>query len=106
MAALPMDDCASHEETICEDCRRDMERHTHVHIVEIGIFVNYVVPSFPVFEAINKLQHVKYTLDDEGTIFDGFVNAKDPCTSKEKSLLRLYPAYTNPFFIDQISLII
>ena len=74
MAAFLMDDCTSHEESKCEDCRKGIERHTFVHIVEIGIVVDHVVPSFPMFKA--KLKHVKYTLDDEATVFDGFVLAK------------------------------
>ena len=41
-------------------------RGIHLSTLWRSAFVDYFVTSFPMFEA--KLQHVKYTLDDEETV--------------------------------------
>ena len=95
--------------TLCGECGKELEAHCFVHIVEIDRVVNYVVPSFPVFEA--TLQHVRYRFveedeeDDGGLVYDGFIQAKDPCTVESGCILRLCRCYLSAFFVnrDEIS---
>ena len=94
--------------TLCGECGKELEAHCFVHIVEIDRVVNYVVPSFPVFEAT---LHVRYRFveedeeDDGGLVYDGFIQAKDPCTVESGCILRLCRCYLSAFFVnrDEIS---
>ena len=88
---------------LCGECGKEVDTHTFVHIVKLDQTVyDHVVSSFPVFEA--KLQHIKYCFtdeqEDEGLVYNGFVQAKGPCMLEEGSILRLCRCYTSEFFIQ------
>ena len=60
--------------------------------------IDYIVPSFPVFEA--KLRHIRYTyVAGSGTVYDGFMREEGDPTPNVNSTLRICNGHTNAFFI-------
>lgn len=43
-----------------------------VYVISVGERFTYVVPNFPVFSA--TLRPIKFTLTDDSTVYDGFIN--------------------------------
>ena len=74
---------------------QELEAHCFVHIVEIDRVVNYVVPSFPVFEATR--QHVRYRFveeDDGGLIY----SSKGPFHRGKRLYPKTLPLLLKCFF--------
>lgn len=86
--------------TLCGDCGKEGADHLLIQLSSLGKCIEYVVPSFPVFEA--KLQHIKYIFfdDHDDTVYDGFVQVKDAAGLKQDSVLSLCKGYQNAFVIE------
>ena len=84
---------------LCGDCGEDIKTHTLLTLTHIGNKLDYIVPSFPVFEA--ELRHMRYIFndDDNGIVYDGFIHEVGALTASVNSALRLCNGHKNAFFI-------
>lgn len=88
-------------QSLCEDCAKDCTDHMFIQLAELGKCIDYTIPSFPVFQV--KLQHAKYTFfqDQDDSVYDGLVQAKNAAELKVNCVIRLCSGYTNAFVIEQ-----
>ena len=87
---------------LCDHCGKEANDHMLIQLAGLGECIEYVIPSFPVFEA--TLKHVKYSFcgadDQDNTVYDRFVQAKMAGDLAIDSILKLCSGYSNAFVIE------
>lgn len=84
-------------ESYCDMCSEDADEHLFVTVLSTGSEAKYTIPSFPVFSAV--LREIKYKLDANNTIYDGYIRNCPNLSRPYPALLRLCSGYVNAFTI-------
>ena len=89
---------AAGNDLVCDDCSQGEDEHMLVTILSTGRRMSYTVPSFPVVTTM--LCEVKYQLEDDQQIYDGYIRECSGLVRPYPSLLKLCYNYTKAFTID------
>ena len=97
----PVPEEQGNEYTNCEHCNKSIDEHTIISVVTIGDIVSYTIPTFPFISV--KLQHMKYQLGSDQTVYDGYLGAEGSSLDivSNGSVLKVCYGYENAFLVPQ-----